>query len=93
MKKLSTKLCPTCGISSKFGGKGWFIWNSKRYEYQNTLVNKDFDTFQRPELSSPINHKTKNIDFQDNRISNDFDEIENKNSFPGKIFPKHSNKL
>ena len=34
---------------------------------------------QNPKISSPINHKTNNKHFQGNKISNDFDEIENKN--------------
>ena len=45
-----------------------------------SLSNEDFHTLQSPKISSPINHKTKNIHFQDNNISNDFDEIENKNT-------------
>ena len=45
-----------------------------------SLSNEDFHTFQSPKISSPINRKTKNIDFQDNKISNDFDEIENKST-------------
>ena len=57
------------------------------YEIQNTannkinlksLSNEDFHTLRNPKISSPINHKTNNKDFQDNKISNDFDEIENK---------------
>ena len=58
------------------------------YEIQNaannkinlkSLSNEDFHTLQNPNISSPINHKTNNKHFQDNKISNDFDEIENKN--------------
>ena len=57
------------------------------YEIQNTannkinlksLSNEYFHTLRNPKISSPINHKTNNKDFQDNKISNDFDEIENK---------------
>ena len=34
---------------------------------------------QNPKISSPINHKKNNKHFQDNKISNEFVEIENKN--------------
>ena len=43
-----------------------------------SLSNEEFHTLQSPKISSPINHKTKNTHFQDNKISNDFDEIENE---------------
>ena len=50
--------------------------NTKRH--LPSLSNEDFHTLQSPKISSPINHKTKNTHFQKNKISNDFDEIENK---------------
>ena len=50
--------------------------NAKRH--LPSLSNEDFHTLQSPKISSPINHKTKNTHFQENKISNDFDEIENK---------------
>ena len=58
------------------------------YEIQNaannktnlkSLSNEDFHTLQNPKISSPINHKKNNKHFQDNKISNEFVEIENKN--------------
>ena len=50
--------------------------NTKRH--LPSLSNEDFHTLQSPKISSPINDKTKNTHFQENKISNDFDEIENK---------------
>ena len=46
-----------------------------------SLSNEDFHTLKSPKISSPIKHETKNTHFQDNKISNDFDEIENKTVF------------
>ena len=43
-----------------------------------SLKNEDFYTLKSPNTTFPINHKTKTTHFQDNKISNDFDEIENK---------------
>ena len=43
-----------------------------------SLSNEDFYTLKSPNTTFPINHKTKTTHFQDNKISNDFDEIENK---------------
>ena len=43
-----------------------------------SLSNEDFHTLQSPKISFPINHNTKNTHFQENKISNDFDEIKNK---------------
>ena len=51
-----------------------------------SLSNEDFHILQGPKISSPINHKTKKIHFHDNKISNDFDEIENKNTVFQEIF-------
>ena len=51
-----------------------------------SLSNEDFHILQGPKISSPKNHKTKNIHFQDNKISHDFDEIENKNTVFQEIF-------
>ena len=51
-----------------------------------SLSNEDFHISHGPKISSPKNHKTKNIHFQDNKISNDFDEIENKNTVFQEIF-------
>ena len=43
------------------------------------LSNKNFHTLQSPKIGFPINTE-KNVDFQDNKISNNFNEIENKNA-------------
>ena len=50
--------------------------NTKRH--LSSLSNEDFHTLQSPRIGSPINHKTKNTPFQDNKIFNESDEIENK---------------
>ena len=64
--------------------------NAKNIEINlSSLSNKDFHTLQSPKISFPINCKAKNADFQDEKISNNFDEC--KNSFPRKIFPKQPN--
>ena len=50
--------------------------NTKRH--LPSLSNEHLHILQSPKISSPLNHKTKNIHFQDNKICNGFDEIENK---------------
>ena len=61
--------------------------NTKRH--LPSLSNEDFHTLQSPRISSPINHKTKNTPFQDNKIFNESDEIENKR----KGFPKTTKQI
>ena len=55
-----------------------------------SLSYEDLHTLLSPKISSPINHKTKNIHFQDNKISNDFDEIENKSTVFLEIFSQNN---
>ena len=43
------------------------------------LSNEDFHTLQNTNITCHINHQTKSADFQVNIISNNFDEIEDKN--------------
>ena len=61
--------------------------------HSSYLSNEDFHILKNPKISSPINRKTKNTHFQVNKISNDFDEIENKTTVFQERFPQNNKTL